>query len=46
MGIPAAGSSVQITGMFIFHFEGDEVVEQWEIFDQMGLLQQLGVIPA
>ena len=46
MGIPATGKSIHISGIFIFRFEGNKVVEQWEIFDQMGMMQQLGIIPA
>lgn len=45
MGIPPTGKQVSITGMFIFRFENGKVVEHWEIFDQLGMMQQLGVIP-
>lgn len=46
MGIPATGKSVTITGVAIDRFENGQSVEHWEVFDQMGLMQQLGVIPA
>jgi steroid delta-isomerase-like uncharacterized protein len=44
-GIPATGKSVTVTGMAIFRFEGGKIAETWVIYDVLGLLQQLGVIP-
>ena len=46
MGIPPTGKTVNMSGIAIDRFEGGKSVEHWEIFDQMGLMQQLGVIPA
>jgi predicted ester cyclase len=46
MGIPPTGKSVSVTGMAIDRFENGQSVEHWEVFDQMGLMQQLGVVPA
>ncbi|HBY97984.1 MAG: ester cyclase [Ardenticatenaceae bacterium] len=46
MGIPPTGKQVTVTGMAIDRFENGASVEHWEIFDQLGLLQQLGAIPA
>ena len=45
MGIPPTGKEVSITGIAIDRFENDQSVEHWEIIDQLGLMQQLGVIP-
>lgn len=45
MGIPATGKAVTLTGITIFRIAGDKVVEEWTQTDQMGLMQQLGVIP-
>jgi steroid delta-isomerase-like uncharacterized protein len=45
MGIPATGKQVSVGGIAIDRFEDGQSVEHWEIFDQMGLMQQLGVIP-
>ncbi|HLF90542.1 MAG TPA: ester cyclase [Anaerolineales bacterium] len=45
MGIPPTGKKVSIGGIAIDHFENGQSVELWEIFDQLGLMQQLGVIP-
>jgi steroid delta-isomerase-like uncharacterized protein len=45
MGIPATGKSVTVSGIAIDRFENGQSVEHWEVFDQMGLMQQLGVVP-
>ena len=45
MGIPATGRSVTVGGMAIDRFEDGKSVEHWEIFDQLSLMQQLGVVP-
>ena len=46
MAIPPTGRKVSIGGIAIDRFENGQSVEHWEIFEQMGLMQQLGVIPA
>jgi len=46
MGIPATGKQVRVTGIDITRWSGGKSVEHWAQFDQMGLMQQLGVIPA
>jgi predicted ester cyclase len=45
MGIPATGKLVTVTGTDIFRIAGGKIVELWQHWDQLGLLQQLGVIP-
>jgi steroid delta-isomerase-like uncharacterized protein len=44
-GIPATGKQITVTGMAIFRFADGKIAETWVIFDTLGLLQQLGVIP-
>ncbi len=44
-GIPATGRAMNVQGMTILHFGGGKLVERWNQFDQMSLMQQLGVIP-
>jgi len=46
MGIPATGKRVTVTGIGIDRFAGGKIVEHWENFDQLGMMQQLGVVPA
>ena len=36
----------EITGITINRLSGDEIEEQWNRFDQLDVLQQLGVAPA
>ena len=45
-GIPPTGKQMTITGMEIVRVSGGKIVEAWSEFDQLGMLQQLGVIPA
>lgn len=45
-GIPPTGKSIKITGMNIFRIEDGKIVEHWNRADDLGLMQQLGVIPS
>jgi steroid delta-isomerase-like uncharacterized protein len=45
MGIPPTGKQITVTGIHIHRLAGDKVVEGWSEFDQLGALQQLGVVP-
>ena len=40
---PPTGKQVQFDGLIFDHVVGDQVVERWEQWDQMGMLQQLGL---
>ena len=43
MGMPATGRAVEVPGISIFRIEGGKVAEEWEGFDTLGMMQQLGV---
>jgi steroid delta-isomerase-like uncharacterized protein len=45
-GIPATGKSIRAGYIDIWRLENGQVAENWVQMDMMGLLQQLGVIPA
>jgi len=45
MGIPPTGKQVSSTGIIITRLENGKAVEQWTNYDDLGLLQQLGVVP-
>lgn len=45
MGIAATGKQVTWKGMVIVHFQDGKEVEAWGSPDNLGLFQQLGVIP-
>jgi steroid delta-isomerase-like uncharacterized protein len=46
MGMPPTGKSATITGTTIDRIAGGKIVETWTTFDQVQMMQQLGVIPA
>ena len=46
MGIPATGREVAFSGVVILRFANGKMVERWEEFDMMGMMMQLGAIPA
>jgi len=46
MDIPPTGKQVTIDGMEMWRFTPDsKMAEGWAVFDLLGLMQQLGVIP-
>jgi len=45
-GIPPTGKQITVTGMTIHRFVNGKPVESWVNSDSLGMLQQLGVIPA
>ena len=44
-GIPPTGKAVEFTASDIFQMAGGKVIESWHNVDDLGLLQQIGVIP-
>ena len=45
MGIAPTGKRVTVTGIDVSRFAGGRIVESWGLFDQMSMMQQLGVMP-
>ena len=45
MGIAPTGKHVTATGISIIRYENGKSMEGWANFDDLGMLQQLGVIP-
>lgn len=45
MGIAPTGKRVTITGINIVRIESGKIVEEWQQWDSLGLMQQLGVVP-
>lgn len=45
MGIPPTGRSVNVAAVHLFRIEGGKVAEQWVVWDTLGMMQQLGVVP-
>jgi steroid delta-isomerase-like uncharacterized protein len=46
LGIPPTGKPVMVSAMIIDQFADGKIVESWRLFDQMGMMQQLGLVPA
>ncbi len=46
MGVPATGTEIALNGITTLRFEGDRVVERHSQADMLGLLVQLGAVPA
>lgn len=46
LGVPATGKPIKISGMALHRFGNGKVQESWDHFDAVGLLQQLGAMPA
>ncbi len=45
LGFPATGKQVRFTGMTFARIQNGKIVEGWNVFDQFGMLQQLGIVP-
>jgi steroid delta-isomerase-like uncharacterized protein len=45
-GIPPTGRRVTLTGISIWRVKDGQIVESWHELDTLGLLQQLGALPA
>ena len=45
MGIPATGKQIVVKGIEVFRIADGKIAELWASMDNLGLMQQLGVIP-
>jgi steroid delta-isomerase-like uncharacterized protein len=45
MGIKPTGKTVRVDAISIFQIRGGKIAECWEVWDTLGFLQQLGVVP-
>ncbi|MEO1619448.1 MAG: ester cyclase, partial [Cyanobacteria bacterium J06632_3] len=44
-GVEADGKEITLTGITIVRIEDGKIAERWTQLDQLGLMQQLGLIP-
>ncbi|MEV6898833.1 ester cyclase [Amycolatopsis sp. NPDC051372] len=44
MGVPGSGKTLTLRGINVFRISGDRIVERWGRLDDLGLLQQLGLV--
>ena len=45
MGMPPTGKQVKVTSIGIFRIENGKLVEHWSNQDDLGRMQQLGIVP-
>lgn len=45
LGFPATNRPMRVSGMTIARVAGGKFVEGWNVFDALGMMQQLGVAP-
>jgi steroid delta-isomerase-like uncharacterized protein len=45
LGVPPSGNRVEVTGVTISRIEGGKIVEEWDNYDALGMMQQIGAIP-
>ena len=43
--IEPTGKKIDIAGQIIMRFEGNKIAEEWELFDELAMLKQIGVVP-
>jgi steroid delta-isomerase-like uncharacterized protein len=46
LGIPPSGNRISVEGVTTDRFEGGKIVEAWDLADMLGLMQQVGAVPA
>jgi steroid delta-isomerase-like uncharacterized protein len=46
MGLPASGKQFSTIGVYIVRVTGGKITDLWGLADSLGMMQQLGVIPA
>ncbi|MFO1235682.1 MAG: ester cyclase [Alphaproteobacteria bacterium] len=45
-GLPATGRPYRVRGMTVFGLRDGLIAEEWTVFDQYGMLKQLGLLPS
>jgi steroid delta-isomerase-like uncharacterized protein len=45
-GVPATGTEVTFAAQYIFRFSNGKIVERWTNLDRLGVMIQLGAVPA
>jgi steroid delta-isomerase-like uncharacterized protein len=45
MGIPPTGKQVEVSAVTVDRIANGKIVESWRLFDQMAMMQQLGIVP-
>jgi predicted ester cyclase len=43
--LPPNGNAIEASALSLLRIEGDKIAEQWCVWDTMGFMQQIGLIP-
>jgi steroid delta-isomerase-like uncharacterized protein len=46
MGIPPTGARIEVEALTVLRIENGRIAENWTVWDTLGLLRQLGVVPS
>lgn len=46
MGVDPTGKPISVDAISIFRIEDGKIAEEWTVWDALGLLQQVGAVPA
>jgi steroid delta-isomerase-like uncharacterized protein len=46
MGVPATGKTIEVEAISVFRIADGKIAEEWTVWDALGLLQQVGAVPA
>ena len=46
MGVEPTGASIAVDAISIFRIADGKIAEEWTVWDALGLLQQVGAVPA
>ena len=44
-GIPPTGKHISVEALTLFQLRDGKIVEMWDCWDALGLMQQVGVVP-
>ncbi|MBN1580392.1 MAG: ester cyclase [Anaerolineae bacterium] len=46
LGVPATGKKMEMAGISIYRIANGKIVQDWSVSDQLGMMQQLGLVPS
>jgi steroid delta-isomerase-like uncharacterized protein len=46
MGVPPTGRPIAVEAISVFRIADGKIAEEWTVWDALGLLQQVGAVPA
>jgi steroid delta-isomerase-like uncharacterized protein len=46
LGVPATGRRIRVAGIVLVRIANGQIIEGWNSWDQLGLLRQIGALPA